>query len=244
MPTPSPLSNPTRNPTAASTQAPNFIRRPTALPTSQPTIRPTESPVARPTESPTRRPTRAPTNQPTSVPTLVPTSRPTSRPTITPTQAPTETKVCNPPITEEEREAQLLDIVDNVSDAADIQTPLTPQRDAFIWLIDSDSAQVCPEEPTSVISRYVLAVLYFSTSGDDWFECNAELSSILAPCESDSARYLSAESVCQWFNVACDGDDNIISISLGKYCFLCFLSKLLKTKKRFLNSTISLSNCS
>jgi hypothetical protein len=215
MPTPSPLSNPTRNPTAAS-------HGPTRAPTNQPTAAPSRAPTSRPTirgstSSPTtQQPTERPTDFPTTRPTSVPTSRPTSQPTISPTQAPTETKVCNPPITAEEREAQLLFIVELVSLAADVNTTNTPQNEAFIWLVDFDPAQVCPEEFLRVISRYVLAVLYFSTSGDNWFECNAELSPNLAPCESDSARYLSAESVCQWFNVTCDNDENIISITLGK----------------------------
>ena len=124
--------------------------------------------------------------------------------------------MCNPPITEDERELQLLDIVDQISDLESIVTPGTPQEEAFTWLVNLDGAQVCPEDTLDVINRYVLAVLYFSTSGDGWFQCNANDSAVPSMCISSNARFLSEASVCEWFGVVCDLNGNVTIVELGK----------------------------
>jgi hypothetical protein len=56
--------------------------------------------------------------------------------------------------------------------------------------------------PTVIlVERYVLAVLYFATSGERW---------------TKQWNLLSATSVCQWNGVACNGDDLVSSLDLGK----------------------------
>ena len=95
--------------------------------------------------------------------------------------------------------------------------PETPQFNAFFWLIRMDEAQVCPEEPLHVIQRYVLALLYYSTSGDEWNECNAATSIDPAPCAF--VRWLDGANVCSWFGVSCDpsGSGEIRSIRVRKF---------------------------
>jgi hypothetical protein len=66
------------------------------------------------------------------------------------------------------------------------------------------------------VQRYVLAVLYYSTGGDNWDVCSASES---ATCnEGRSAPYLSGENVCSWYNTECDSvDGNLIEINLGTF---------------------------
>jgi hypothetical protein len=125
--------------------------------------------------------------------------------------------VCNPPITEQQRQEQILNILVQVSPPSVIEMPGTSQNDAFRWLIDEDPAQVCPEDELDVVQRYIMAVVYYSLGGDTWAECNAASSPTPAPC-SDAARYLSGANVCRWFGVTCNAASNtvILGIILGK----------------------------
>jgi len=126
--------------------------------------------------------------------------------------------VCDPMISLEEREAQLLDIVDDISSPTDINTTGTAQNLAFDWLVNDDLAQVCPEDMLDVVQRYVMAVLYYSLNGPAWDECNAPSNggTTVNPCPG--IRYLSPSNVCLWYNVTCDEPNgNIIEITLGKH---------------------------
>jgi hypothetical protein len=85
----------------------------------------------------------------------------------------------------------------------------TPQFQALEWLAFEDPAML-PLKQTStsiLIGRYVLAVLYYSTGGPEWF---------------DNMRFLSNYSYCDWqpegpIRILCYEDkENIRSIVLGK----------------------------
>jgi hypothetical protein len=117
-----------------------------------------------------------------------------------------------------QREEQLLALVNDVTPEASILTLDTGYNDAFNWLVNVDSAQVCPENVHDVLQRYIMAANYFLLSGDGWDKCNAKTSPSIAPCNDDNQRHLSGASVCRWFNVTCDAaDENIIAIELGMY---------------------------
>jgi len=110
----------------------------------------------------------------------------------------------------------LLAIVNDITPEAVILTPGTSYNEAFNWLVNVDSAQVCPENELDVIQRYIMAANYFIFNGDGWEVCNAELAPTPAPCISDDQRHLSGSNVCQWFNVTCDeAGENIIAIEFG-----------------------------
>jgi hypothetical protein len=64
----------------------------------------------------------------------------------------------------------------------------TPQRNAFGWIVDDDAAQLCPDD-ASLVQRYILALFYYSTNGDDWFTCSA-------PAEFDQASIDLANASC------------------------------------------------
>ena len=205
-----PTRRPTRQPSIAETVAP------TDAPTLQPiTFAPTDEPTAQPDAV---LPTLEPTGQPTtSFPTVSPTQAPVA-PTNNPTMAPTQPMVCSPPITLAQRQEMILDILNDITPEFEILTPGTSANAAFLWLVNEDSAQVCPEEELDVVQRYVIALYYFNFNGDNWDLCNAASSPSLAPCISGQQRYLSGANVCQWFNVTCDADEeNILSVILGMF---------------------------
>jgi hypothetical protein len=66
-----------------------------------------------------------------------------------------------------------------------LQTPSTPQNDALIWLANNTNLDSYSEEKK--IQRYVLAVLYYSTNGDRWF---------------DNSGWLSNGDECNWYTLA------------------------------------------
>lgn len=109
--------------------------------------------------------------------------------------------------------------------------PGTSQNSAFRWLVDLDGAQVCPENEIDVIQRYVMAVLYYSLGGDSWTKCSAEPSSA---CEAGE-RYLSPANACQWFNVTCADDGNIVEVILG----MCYIEPAHEVPKSILYSHLS-----
>ncbi len=104
-------------------------------------------------------------------PTREPARRPTTPPFVPPgppTQPPNGGGlICDlQPI----RRAELLtEIAEGVSGPI---TPGTPQGRALAWLIRSDGYLVCPDDP-KVYQRYILALFYFATDGDNWAECSA-----------------------------------------------------------------------
>lgn len=213
-PTIPPSSKPTKNLTNSPSTPPSASPStdPVVAESKSPSTLPTELPVVAISNSPSMSPTLPfhPTASPIPLETLNPTLSPFAAPTLIPTTVPTEVKVCNPPITASERQKRILDQLDSVSNQTSILTPGTSQNDAFNWLLNTDPAQVCPENEVDVIQRYVMAVTYYSLGGDNWEKCSASTSSL---CEG-SVRYLSGNGVCEWYNVTCLGD-SIAGIVLG-----------------------------
>jgi len=48
----------------------------------------------------------------------------------------------------------------------------TPQNQAADWLINLDQDYTCPDD-INLSQRYIMAVFYFSTEGNDWARCSA-----------------------------------------------------------------------
>ena len=113
-----------------------------------------------------------------------------------------------------EREEHLRHIILTLSDRQDVAAADSPRSQAFAWLVHADAAHVCPDQTIRVIQRYIAALMYYSTKGDTWAECNAESAPVKAPCTS--ARYLSSESVCSWYKITCDDNGAIIGIITSK----------------------------
>lgn len=184
-------------PTASPSLRPTLPLGETSNPTTPPTLFPTETPTIGPTPGPTAVPTAPPTQTPSSVPTIAPT---TPSPTSTPTLA-----QCG--ISEEAREDRLLALLEQeVTDAGVLGDMAVPQGLATDWILNQDEAVICPDDP-KFLQRWVLAVIYFSTGGDQWILCSAN------PDATDdcgnilpflgATRFLSGGSECEWAGISC-----------------------------------------
>ena len=91
-------------------------------------------------------------------------------------------------------------IVRNDADLALLNDGISPQWRALDWLSTDSIALSENQSPTIILNRYVLAVLYYATSGDDWGQ--------------QLGSYLQPTSVCEWNNGNPWRSDN----AKGVYC--------------------------
>ena len=245
-PSEEPTDTPSEAPTDTPSEAPTDT--PTVAPTEDPTEAPilpadTKSPTVSPTtKAPSRAPVVAPTPSPVTItlPTpspVVPLPAPTPAP-VTPTEPPSFSNGCN--LSSEGRVALINIFLRVVSDAIDMDTPGSPQVRALEWIINDDPMQLCPQDP-HLIQRYVLAVFYFSTRGDRWIQCSApdiedysedeiqeandmctieveSSSSGTGSVESGSNAWLTPETECSWGGLACNENNDVVRIEMGKLC--------------------------
>eukprot|EP00562_Extubocellulus_spinifer_P003752 CAMPEP_0178536250 /NCGR_PEP_ID=MMETSP0696-20121128/35978_1 /TAXON_ID=265572 /ORGANISM="Extubocellulus spinifer, Strain CCMP396" /LENGTH=1142 /DNA_ID=CAMNT_0020168443 /DNA_START=316 /DNA_END=3745 /DNA_ORIENTATION=- len=184
------------------TGSPTIEVRATASPTSaQPSSSPT---TAQPSSFPTTHSTEEPTTaEPTSLPTFVPTSFPTYAPTAEPTIQ------CN--MDEVERHSAILAQLEAISDATDLRRTTTPQGKAVDWLVFEDPSYLCADD-IHLIQRYVLAVIYYSTGGDEtWLTCS-KTEDIANTCVIGE-RYLSNYHECVWSGIGCNADNFVTKIA-------------------------------
>ena len=95
-------------------------------------------------------------------------------------------------------------LLDQVANSTLIRNRATPQGRATEWIIQDDLAGICPDNP-KLIQRWALAVMYFSTGGDDWTECFMD--DVSCPTSltflGDDA-FLSESNECEWAGISCD----------------------------------------
>jgi hypothetical protein len=166
-------------------------------------------------------PTPPPNGIPPS-PTPVPPSPTPPTPTVT---RPPSNVICNG-ITQFERAIQLTSIAIEASGRIE---PGTPQDKALEWLIQTDPYFVCPDDKKA-LQRYILAVFYYSTDGDNWNECSApddvtdpdsidrannncsvittpipggELNPSFLPTTEGSSAWLTPVYECEWSGITC-----------------------------------------
>lgn len=217
----------------------------TDLPSAPPSDSPTESPTGSPTELVTMGPTTAATALATGAPsvvasepiittlaptqgdaTVIDTEIPSVTPSLRPTDAPTGTPPTLTPTVEgcgisaDVRRQQILALLDSVADPDLIRDDSTTLGQATTWLLENDPRKICPGVP-KILQRWVLAVLYFSTGGDEWFQCSANL---LAddPCgfeepfaSPQKQRFLSGFNECEWAGITCDEELCVTEIEFG-----------------------------
>eukprot|EP00542_Grammatophora_oceanica_P017687 CAMPEP_0194037058 /NCGR_PEP_ID=MMETSP0009_2-20130614/9407_1 /TAXON_ID=210454 /ORGANISM="Grammatophora oceanica, Strain CCMP 410" /LENGTH=586 /DNA_ID=CAMNT_0038679057 /DNA_START=180 /DNA_END=1937 /DNA_ORIENTATION=+ len=96
------------------------------------------------------------------------------------------------------KEAYLLDLLDDITDATTLQDTSTPQGEAFDFMVNTDTIDVCTY-PT-VEQRYILSTFYYSTDGPSW---------------SSSTGWVDAGvAECSWQGVTCSGAD-VVNIVLA-----------------------------
>lgn len=186
------------------------------------------------TPTPTRAPQNNSENTPAPVPSIVftpfPSSstekpiithEPTNKPTTYPTVAPTTQ--CG--VSEIERSLQIKTALVPISGLMNLNNPESLQFRAFQWLTQRDNYVYCPNKNSNdnsddidlLTQRYILALLYFSTNGDEWFLCSRD--ELDSPCYDletglPKIRYLSDENECQWYGNTCDEFDRLTIIDL------------------------------
>jgi hypothetical protein len=125
-----------------------------------------------------------------------------------------------------------LELYSTVSSKKDIETKDSPQNKAFNWILNKDEYCVCPfVKGCEPIQRYVMAVYYYSTKGENWANCGASSAtcnpngvinkgSSTSVCYSGAyQRWLSKNPSCKWCGNSCDDPlypDCITQINLGK----------------------------
>jgi Leucine-rich repeat (LRR) protein len=134
---------------------------------------PTAPPVSFPTEAPTIIITQAPvTPGSTSFPTRAPTLLPTSQPTSPRTNSPLST-------------TRLLNFRQQLPAYTQVQllNPASPQSEALTWL--GDNANIDNYDDLRLTQRFVMATLYYATTGDRW---------------TFKDGWLSDNNECTWFS--------------------------------------------
>ena len=105
-----------------------------------------------------------------------------------------------------EREILILAILGTVADPVLLRDASTPQGQATEWILNGDERIVCPDA-AKIIQRWALAVMYYSTNGDDWDLCSAEdaiCATTLDPDKGDFLmNFLSPVDECEWFGITC-----------------------------------------
>jgi len=109
-----------------------------------------------------------------------------------------------------ERDVVALNILSDVSDVSLLMDSTTPKGKAFEWIHDNDPLRLGPADD-DYIQRFVLAVLYFSTGGGSWDDCNAPVNvndlNNCQPSPFSSSRgraWLTNSPECTWGGITCD----------------------------------------
>lgn len=213
--------------------APTTSVAPSVGPSVNTTDIPTKSPAAPatagpgPSDVPSSSPSVAPTNPGPVILTAAPVTSNITIDSSAPTPSPMNL-TCNG-ITEEERIQQILALLDEVANPDDIRDVSTPQGKATTWIIEQDMFNACPDAiDCTFIQRWSLAVIYFSTNGDDWFECSANPNAS-DPCGTvrpfrGKERFLSAGTECDWAGITCNIQGCVTEIVYGTFTMSIILS--------------------
>eukprot|EP00957_Ditylum_brightwellii_P025446 1924021-Ditylum_brightwellii.AAC.1 len=129
-------------------------------------------------------------------------------------------------VSQETRAVQIFEILRTVSNPNDLENPNTPEGQAFDWIVFDDDLFLCPDNAT-LTQRYVMAVLYYATDGDNWTICSnteegtANCGIVTGDFSSgfnfeSRPAYLTAVSECEWFGNSCDENGAMKSIQLGE----------------------------
>lgn len=189
----------------------------TPVPTASPSLA-TEEPTDSfgGTDNSTDFPSEEPSPSPTEMPSIEATSMsPTlsSAPSLSPSGSPTISMApSNSPIVDgcgipaEQRRLEILEIIREATNSTLIEDLDTPQGMATDWIINEDLRRLCPDS-RKIIQRWTLAVMYFSTGGDDWLQCFAGDPSCgnASPFFNRDA-FLSPSIECEWAGISCNSE--------------------------------------
>jgi len=136
-----------------------------------------------------------------------------------------------------QQDVELIDVLKDISGEA-VTIKGTPQYKARQWIANDDALMLSPGDP-SLMQRYILALIYFATGGENWRVCKNDPSSpqckykcyTKAHCSIDrcnaknyygkttgdcnGTRFLSGGTECHWGGVICTHDGLVREIELG-----------------------------
>ncbi len=178
---------------------PTLTVKPTKITSPSNPIVATPTLTAKPTAAASR-PSFATTALPTNIPSPLPSissAKPTtaivsSRPTIAPHQL-----TARPVSLLEAFRSVLLD--HNISSSQNLDQSGTPQNDALNWLVNDDNFLNASASVTSIIDRYVLAVIYYADDGNQW---------------KNPSNFLTFQSICAWHDYV-NGTGALCSSTMG-----------------------------
>lgn len=100
--------------------------------------------------------------------------------------------------------------VASVSSVVDLTTVDSPQYKALNWLMNNDA--YTPPTEMLWVERYILAVLYFSTDGDNWIEeSNSIFMNVLVSvCDWSSGSWATGD----WRGVDCKSDESVVEVRI------------------------------
>merc|ERR1712151_828767 len=86
---------------------------------------------------------------------------------------------------------------------------------ALYWIYHEDNSD---QDSSNFLQRYILAVFYYSTNGDNWYYCNQYSKS--CNINDKGSNWLSPDvNECDWYGISCDNIDNtdwqVTKIQLG-----------------------------
>lgn len=123
-----------------------------------------------------------------SVITESPTASPTG-PTLSPT------RVC------ESQQGRLDDIARITTSIVGVILPGTPEQDALDWLVSVDQTNTCNDGGVALTERFVLALFFYNTGGENWSNRNG---------------WLSLSDHCTWAGIECTVDQRVGTISMNQ----------------------------
>jgi len=150
-----------------------------------------EDPTPSPSVSTSTNPSQSPT---THSPTILLTTKQTIAPTSVPTQSPT--RLCS---SVQGRQEDIDAIASAVVGSSIL--PGTPEGDALNWILNVDTVNSCDDGGIALLERFVLALFFYQTGGENWLNSN---------------RWLSLASHCTWAGIECGTDGRVDTISLNQ----------------------------
>ena len=104
----------------------------------------------------------------------------------------------------------------------DVELQKSPQYLAANWIINVDKRQVSVTD-NLLEQRYVLALIYFATDGDNWKDCSYDsryiectYTDVFYKTNFTESRYLSEAHECEWFQTYCSKDNVVRELLLCK----------------------------
>jgi hypothetical protein len=133
-------------------------------------------------------------------------SKSPSQPTVSPTTYPSFSPSSSPT---SNRFSEVLDYVQAYSTVDTLNDKSSPQFLAADWVANEDPIQATLGS-LSLTQRYLLAVFYFSTGGDNWEDCGRSKA-----CYVGFPWLTGDERECRWHGIRCTDDGRVNKILIG-----------------------------